>query len=200
MSSIILVGPRAVGKTSIGSLLANELGYSFVDADDLFVAKHGKSIKDFVKEHGGIPKGWEVFRRYEAAVIKGICEEYDGQDIILAPGGGAVAHDQGYVYRDRNAGRLKEFGKMVYLLPSLDLEKTARILAERVRRDPKSAEQRPPLGEDDNEVKAKEEREFTAMFKTVRYRHPFYDAAAHEMVLTKGKTDEQVAEDIYAFL
>jgi shikimate kinase len=80
--NIFLVGPRASGKTSLGRILAERLGRPFVDMDEAFAARTGRSIKDLVEA-----EGWERFREIETEVLRAICAS-PGQ--VVATGGGAA--------------------------------------------------------------------------------------------------------------
>jgi len=180
--SVSLVGPKCCGKTLTGKELARILGVPFVDADERFVEMYG-SVNEFVQKNG-----WERFREYEARILGQICAQYHDSQIVLTPGGGAVAHDQGDKYREQNAVRLRELGTVVYLLPGSNLEKSSRILTERLLADQKSAEQRPSLtGEED---------QFKDMLETVKKRHPLYSAAANTIFYTRSKSVKEVAQDI----
>ena len=64
-SNIALVGFMAVGKSSVGQLLAKKTDKSFVEVDFLVEQKTGKSIKQIFKEESEI-----AFREYEIDVIK----------------------------------------------------------------------------------------------------------------------------------
>lgn len=80
--AVVLVGPMAAGKTSLGRQLAKELGVPFVDTDAVFVRAHG-AIADFFAS-----RGEEEFRRIEEEVI---AEELARQGTrVVALGGGAV--------------------------------------------------------------------------------------------------------------
>jgi shikimate kinase len=107
------------------------------------------------------------------------------QDIILAPGGGAVAHDQGERYRQQNVDLLRSWGKVIYILPTESLEESARILVERMNNDPKSAGQRPSL------TQAK--TQYDDMIQTLLKRDRLYRAAAHEVFYTRDMTSAQAA-------
>ena len=63
MELIILVGPRACGKTSVGKILAERSGLPFVEADNEF-AKHYATISDYVSQNG-----WAEFRSAEAKTL-----------------------------------------------------------------------------------------------------------------------------------
>ena len=48
--NIYLIGFRGTGKTSAGRLLAKDLGWEFIDADDYLEKKIGKTIKQIFQE------------------------------------------------------------------------------------------------------------------------------------------------------
>jgi shikimate kinase len=78
---VVLVGPPAAGKTTVGRLLAERLGVDFVDSDDLVVERAGKPVSEIF-----VDEGEDAFRALEAdAVAEGL-----GRDGVLALGGGAV--------------------------------------------------------------------------------------------------------------
>jgi len=85
VSAIVLVGPPSAGKTSVGLLLAAELGVPFADTDDLVAAAAGKPVGDIFIEDGE-----QVFRELErGAVARGL--DADGPEGgVLALGSGAV--------------------------------------------------------------------------------------------------------------
>ncbi|HST66584.1 MAG TPA: shikimate kinase [Mycobacteriales bacterium] len=78
---VVLVGPPAAGKTTVGRLLASRLGVDFADTDDLVVARAGKPVSEIF-----VDDGEAAFRALEeVAVAEGL-----GRDGVLALGGGAV--------------------------------------------------------------------------------------------------------------
>jgi shikimate kinase len=81
----VLIGPPTAGKSSVGALLAAELGVPFADTDDLVAAAAGKPVGDIF-----VDDGESVFRELErAAVARGL--EATGRDGgVLALGSGAV--------------------------------------------------------------------------------------------------------------
>lgn len=85
---IVLIGPPSAGKSSVGALLAAELGVPFADTDDLVAAAAGKPVGDIF-----VDDGEPVFRELErAAVARGLesagASGADGG--VLALGSGAV--------------------------------------------------------------------------------------------------------------
>jgi shikimate kinase len=79
---VVLVGPPAAGKTTVGRLVAQRLGVDFTDTDELVVARAGKPVADIF-----VDSGEEAFRELEAAAV---AEALVGTGGVLALGGGAV--------------------------------------------------------------------------------------------------------------
>lgn len=50
--AIVLVGPMAVGKSTVGPILARRLGRSFTDVDELIVAEQGRPISEIFATQG----------------------------------------------------------------------------------------------------------------------------------------------------
>ena len=80
---LVLVGPPAAGKTTVGRLLAERLGVGFRDTDDDWSwPPAGKPVADIF-----VDDGEEAFRALEAAAVAAALAGHDG---VLALGGGAV--------------------------------------------------------------------------------------------------------------
>jgi len=77
---ILLVGMPGSGKTTRARQLAVERGVSFYEVDELLELKWGRSIAEFVEEHG-----WEKFREEEFSMVKSIVNEPVG---IISAGAG----------------------------------------------------------------------------------------------------------------
>lgn len=78
---VILIGPMGSGKTTIGQLLASNLGIAFRDTDHVIEERAGKSVSDIFLEDGE-----DEFRILEKKVLR---DELLSDDTVLALGGGA---------------------------------------------------------------------------------------------------------------
>lgn len=83
---LILVGPPGAGKSTVGALLAERLHVEFTDADELIVARDGRSISE-IFTGGGEP----LFRELEEEAVAEALHTHRG---VLALGGGAVLSER----------------------------------------------------------------------------------------------------------
>lgn len=72
------------GKTTVGKRIAQELGYAFVDSDDVVASAAGKSVRQIFAQDGEA-----VFRQCESEAIKSVLLDRQSS-VVLATGGGAV--------------------------------------------------------------------------------------------------------------
>ena len=79
--TIVLVGLMGAGKTTIGRILAAQLGVPFVDSDEEIERAAGYTIADLFQKYGE-----PEFRRGERLVIRRLLS---GPPVVLATGGGA---------------------------------------------------------------------------------------------------------------
>ncbi|WP_369133341.1 shikimate kinase [Modestobacter sp. I12A-02662] len=79
---LVLVGPPAAGKTSVGTAVAAALGLTFRDTDADVEATTGTTVADLFVQHGE-----PHFRAFEERAVATALVEHDG---VLALGGGAV--------------------------------------------------------------------------------------------------------------
>lgn len=98
---IFLVGFMGSGKTTIGKLMAKQLGYNFLDTDAYIVKKKGKSIPEIFDEIG--ERG---FRKLENEVLNELSELDENH--VIATGGGMPCHQ----YR---MNKIQKLGTIVYL-------------------------------------------------------------------------------------
>lgn len=123
---VVLVGPMGAGKSTIGRLLAKELGYRFLDSDRIIEERCGANIPWIFDVEGE-----DGFRQRETAMLDELSNE---TGTVLATGGGAVM-------RAENRGLLKKNSVVIYLKTSIDQQ------VERTRKD----RNRPLLQNDDPE-------------------------------------------------
>jgi shikimate kinase len=123
--NIFLIGYRGCGKTTVARLVADELGWPWVDADDLVESRAGKSIKQIFAESGE-----RAFRDLETAVITELAPR---DQHVVALGGGAILRE-----KNREA-LLAAKGLIVWLQAS------AETLYARIVADPTTIDRRPNL-------------------------------------------------------
>jgi shikimate kinase len=121
---ILLVGYRGTGKTTVGRLLADQLGWTFADCDDAIEAAAGKSVADIFTAEGETG-----FRDCEAAVLRELCAR---ERCVIATGGGAVL-------RPSNRELLRASGFVAWLTASPE------TIWARLQSDPTTAARRPKL-------------------------------------------------------
>ena len=106
LKRLFIVGPMGVGKTTVGKLLASELGLRFLDSDREIERRTGTNISWIFDVEG--EKG---FRDREEQVLEDLTNE---TNVLIATGGGAVL-------RERNRENLKIRGLVIYLNADLTL-------------------------------------------------------------------------------
>ena len=95
---IYLVGFMAAGKSTVGRMLADELGWTFIDIDDDIEAQEQTSIAEIFEI-----RGEEAFREIETAVIcKRVQMVQRGRPTVVALGGGAFTRDPNYELLEDN--------------------------------------------------------------------------------------------------
>lgn len=99
--NIVLTGMPGSGKSTVGKLLAERLGRSFLDTDKLLVQRAGKTPAELIRAEGE-----PAFRDLESAVIREEAAPMTG--CIIATGGGAIL-------RDENIKELKRNGRIWFL-------------------------------------------------------------------------------------
>jgi shikimate kinase len=82
---LVLVGPPASGKTTVGTAVAELLGLPFRDSDRDIEVQTGSSVADLF-----VTEGEDHFRALEVASVARAMAEHEG---VLALGGGAVTRD-----------------------------------------------------------------------------------------------------------
>ena len=98
-NNIILIGMPGVGKSTVGVILAKELGYQFVDSDLLIQKREKKLLRQIIAK-----EGVDGFIAIENEVNASIRTEKS----VIATGGSVV-------YGQEAMEHLKEIGTVVYL-------------------------------------------------------------------------------------
>ena len=163
---VYLIGLRGSGKSTIGRLLAERLGWSFIDADEALEAAAARSIVEVFATEGEAG-----FREREAAVIGELAKR---DKHIVACGGGVVL-------RPANRHLLRTTGQCVWLTADV------KTLYERVDCDPSTATRRPAL----TALPGPAEIE-----RLLCEREPLYREVAHLTIATDGRSPADVVSAI----
>ena len=107
MENIVLIGMPGSGKSTVGQLLAEKTGKSFLDADAVIAAKAGCSIPEiFAKD------GEAGFRAMETEVLSELGKQ---SGLVIATGGGCVTRAENHPLLHQN-GRIfclhRDLGKL----------------------------------------------------------------------------------------
>ena len=103
-NNVVLIGMPGVGKSTLGVVLAKELGFEFVDADLLIQKREKRLLKEIIAEDGV-----DGFLKIENDVNASI----NTDKTVIATGGSVI-------YGAEAMAHLKEIGTVVYL--KLDYE------------------------------------------------------------------------------
>jgi len=109
--NIILTGFMGTGKTTLGRLLAEKIGYQFVDTDALIEKQIGQTIAELFQTQGEA-----AFRKLESKLVEELAQK---EELVIATGGGLVLDPKNVVV-------LSKTGKIICLTASSE-EILARI-------------------------------------------------------------------------
>ena len=99
MKNLVLIGMPGTGKSVVGRALADRLGYTFVDVDDLIMEAAGKTLPEILRTDG-----LDAFVELEGRVG----EDLNFEDTVIATGGSMVLSGKAMEH-------LKENGVVVWL-------------------------------------------------------------------------------------
>lgn len=99
MKNIILIGMPAVGKSTVGVVVAKRIGFEFIDTDLLIQKQEKRLLKDIIAEEGN-----ERFLEIENQVNRDLMVEH----AVISPGGSVV-------YCEEAMRHFKEIGTVIYL-------------------------------------------------------------------------------------
>jgi len=86
---IALVGLRGAGKTTLGQLLAERLGWPFVEVNKVIEQEYGATVSMLIDM-----SGVSAFRRYEQSALEKVIAEHD--KVVIATAGGIVSNPETY--------------------------------------------------------------------------------------------------------
>ncbi|MFA6423159.1 MAG: shikimate kinase [Patescibacteria group bacterium] len=121
---IILLGPGGVGKTTTGKVLAEKIGYAFVDLDQSFCDKI-ENIGTYIKKNGYADyciKNSFLFKKLKKAIIK---------NTVIVLSSGFLAHEGLNDIVLANYQEIKNYGTKILLLPSENMELSKKIVVSR---------------------------------------------------------------------
>jgi len=168
--NIFLTGYRGTGKTTVASILGEQLGWSSLDSDATIQQRAEKTIAEIFASEGET-----AFRDWETSIITDLAAH---DNLVIALGGGAIL-------REQNRNVIASRGKTVWLRADAD------TIHQRVSADKITVEQRPNLttGGGLSEIR-----------EVLAEREPIYRQCADVSVDTEGKTPSSVAEEIIRLL
>ncbi len=163
---IVLTGFMGAGKSTVGRIVAERLGWSFVDLDDVIVETAGKSIAELFDSVGEA-----AFREQEHQALRTVLER---PNMVLALGGGAIETAANRDLLQASTGTRVAF-----------LEAPLGTLLDRCQQQQAQpgAAARPVLADLEN------------LLQRFTLRLPHY-RTAHITVRTTGKTPDVVAEEL----
>jgi shikimate kinase len=99
-NNIFFIGLMGAGKTTVGKIIAKNLGKTFYDTDQVIEQRTGVKVATIFELEGE-----EGFRKRETAMIEELSQL---DNIVMATGGGAVLLPE-------NRQMLKQYGYVIYL-------------------------------------------------------------------------------------
>ena len=173
---IYLIGYMGAGKTTVGRMLADKLGWHFVDLDEAFYHIHGYTPAEYIRQFG-----IEDFRRKEKYVVEDLADRIPFEKVIYATGGG-------YPCWEDNMDCLRELGTSIYLRWKPEHLAKRLMLTDLTDR---------PVLQGRTE---KELLEFIA--PQLQAREPFYQRANHilDVESCDEQSDERIAEELYRLI
>jgi shikimate kinase len=98
---LVLVGMMGAGKSTVGQLVADQLGWAYLDSDRQVEAATGKTVPELFADHGEA-----VFRAEEAKVL---AEALSGPEPVVVSAAGGV------VLAESNRALMARAGTVVWL-------------------------------------------------------------------------------------
>lgn len=181
---IYLIGYMAAGKTTVGKILADKLGWPFVDLDDAFEEINGYTTGEYIRTFG-----MDAFRKKEKACVEKL-SELPIQKVVYATGGG-------YPCWEDNMECLKELGTSFYLRWTPE-QLTKRLFLSGLTARPVAID-----GMNSKEGATEEERMLAFVREHLALRAPFYEQADFIIdapVQLHDSNDSVIAEQIHRII
>jgi shikimate kinase len=173
MDSLILIGYRGTGKTTIARKLGEQLQIPVIDSDSEIEHRSGKSIADIFAQNGET-----VFRDLEESTIAEMLQQNCCNQFVLSTGGGVIL-------RPETRCRLRNAGHVVWLTA------TPETIFRRIQGDPATTTLRPNL----TSLTPLDE-----IINLLEKRNPLYAETAHEMIETDFLQTDEITNKIVAHL
>ena len=176
-SLIYLTGFMGSGKSTIGPILANTIGYTYLDIDREIERKTGKQVREIFFDEGE-----PYFRSIERTILE---EHATDERRVISLGGGTIANDA-------NLTLIRNSGLLVYL--QADLEDIFQRLKHKTDRPLLHAEDGSILR--DNALRQK-------IIDTLRLREPYYakaDVTIETSTRRVGLTVDEVVRALSPFI
>lgn len=85
ITRLLLVGMSGSGKSTVGKIVAEKIGWRFVDMDDVIEQEDGRTIPEIFMQDGE-----PAFRALEANLLQRVLRD---TDVVISTGGGATSND-----------------------------------------------------------------------------------------------------------
>lgn len=167
---ILLIGYRATGKSTVGRLLAEALGWHFLDMDQEIKGRIQMDISRFVEE-----RGWEAFRTEEKRLLREILDQRDKGPMVVATGGGVVLHQD-------LLSKLPQDTLVVWL------KATPETIEARMAHDKGTSVNRPPLTQMGSAI--------SEIREVLREREPLYSRFSHVTIQCDTLQPNEIKEKI----
>jgi shikimate kinase len=164
--NLYLIGYRGSGKSTVAPLVADQLGWTFRDSDDLVEAESGLTIAEVFSQQGE-----SAFRKLESRVISGLARQ---SRVVISLGGGAPMFPE-------NRQSIRNSGKTVWL------KADAGLLWGRISGDGTSAQRRPDLTDQGGLAEVQ---------SLLTERGPVYNACADYTLAIGSMTPQEIADRI----
>ncbi len=121
--NIFFIGPASVGKTTVGALLAEKIGYKFIDIDQEFCDRIAL-IPEYAREFG-----WDGYREANSKLTDDLIREYPIATVFATSSGYLASKEQPHLVEKHVA--IISSGTSVLLLPDEDPLRGVDVIVQR---------------------------------------------------------------------